>query len=105
MSINLGILVHQFTEPTQCVLWHNPTRVRDRVQDRFEIIDTYEDDSNLIRRLLKCRECGQLYFYEFYEEIDWIDGDDPQYRKYIPVSNMSDVEILQKASHFELQQV
>jgi hypothetical protein len=49
------------------------------------LLDTYADDSHLSRRLLKCRECAQLYFFEFYEEIDWLDSKDPQYVTYIPV--------------------
>ncbi|MBU1345295.1 MAG: hypothetical protein KKD66_27100, partial [Proteobacteria bacterium] len=28
---------------------------------------------------------GQLYLKEFYEEIDWESGDDPQYVTFIPV--------------------
>jgi len=30
----------------------------------------------------------QLYFFEFYEEIDWDKGNDPQYTTYIPVSTI-----------------
>lgn len=30
--------------------------------DRFEVIETFIDESHLIRSLLKCREGGQLYF-------------------------------------------
>jgi hypothetical protein len=71
--------------PTHCVLWETPELVVNRrMEDCFELLDTYADDSHLSRRLLKCRECGQLYFVEFYEEIDWLDGKDPQYVTYIP---------------------
>jgi len=88
--------------PTQCILWENPELVAGSKEDRFEPMDTYVDDSHLIRRLLKCRECGQLYFYEFYEEIDWDAGEDPQYRTYIPVENDAEIEALKKASASEL---
>jgi hypothetical protein len=101
----MTVSAHPFPNPVQCVLWHDPARVRGNLQDRFDIIDTFEDDTHLIRRLLKCRECGQLYFYEMSEEVDWKDGDDPQYRKYIPVSSMGELEMLKKASASELQQV
>jgi hypothetical protein len=74
----------KFPLPTQCVLWEQPNLVT-TPRDRFEAVETYEDDSHLRRALLKCRECGQLYFYEFYEHVDWDNGDDAQYSTYIPV--------------------
>jgi hypothetical protein len=54
------------------------------------------------RHLLRCRECGQLYFYEFFEWIDWEGGNDPQYTTYIPVESDTEIEALKKASSFEL---
>jgi hypothetical protein len=89
--------------PTQCVLWEAPDLVDAGPKEaRFEVLDTYVDDSHLMRQLLRCRECGQLYFFEFYEEIDWEDGDDPQYRTYIPVENDIEIGILKKTSPIEL---
>jgi hypothetical protein len=52
--------------------------------------------------LLKCRECGQLYFFEFYEWVDWENGNDPQYSKYIPVPTVDDAQMLRKATQAEL---
>jgi hypothetical protein len=74
----------KFPLPAQCVLWEQPNLVT-TPRGRFETVETYEDDSHLRRALVKCRECGQLYFYEFYEQVDWDDGDDAQYSTYIPV--------------------
>jgi len=54
----------------------------------FELVAQYADEAHLRRYLLKCRECGQLYFFEFYEWIDWEKGNDPQYTKLIPVSTV-----------------
>lgn len=88
--------------PTQCELWDHPERLE--TPDRFEQIEMLEDDSHLIRRLLKCRECGQLYFYEFYEEIDWKDGNDPQYRTWIPVQTQEEIAALKDASPFGILQ-
>jgi hypothetical protein len=93
---------HRFAEPTQCVFWNNPELVRAPVKEGFELIDTYADESHLRRYLLKCRECGQLYFFEFYEWIDWEHGNDPQYSKYIPVPTVDDAQMLKKASQAEL---
>jgi hypothetical protein len=39
------------------------------------------------RNLLACRTCGQLYFHEFYEEIDWGGGNDPQFTIFVPVKD------------------
>jgi hypothetical protein len=68
------------------------------MKELFELIDTYAVESHLRRYLLKCRECGQLYFFEFYEWIDWEHGNDPQYSKHIPVSTVEEALELQKAS-------
>jgi hypothetical protein len=71
-------------------------------RDRFELLDTYVDESHLFRDLLKREECGQLYCFEFYEEIDWEDGNDPQYSTYIPVETGAEIQILRKASPLKL---
>jgi hypothetical protein len=88
--------------PTQCILWKHPEVVKEPRSDRFECLETYEDDSHWSRCLLKCRECGQRYFYEFYEQIDWVDGDDPQYVTYIPVESAEDIEALKQTSELGL---
>ena len=88
--------------PTQCVLWENPDLVSGPQEVRFERIDTYVNDSHPMRQLLRCRECGQLYFFEFYEEIDWNEGNDPQYSTYIAVESDMEIEVLKKASSFDL---
>ena len=90
--------------PTQCALWAKPELLDERMAhvDRFERLETFVDRSHLSRDLLKCRECGQLYFFEFYEEIDWEDSDDPQYWTYIPVVTGAEIEMLKKASSLKL---
>jgi hypothetical protein len=100
----MKIATHQFSTPTQCVLWKEPKGIQGKPADMFEKIETYLDDSHLIRRLLKCRECGQLYFYEMYEEIDWADGEDPIYRTYVPVGNKTELDMLKETSTLELLQ-
>src|SRR4051812_8800903 len=80
--------------PTQCVLWEKPELISEPKNKRFELIETFVDESHLWRHLLKCRECGQLYFFEFYEEIDWEGGDDPQYSTYIPVATDEEIATL-----------
>ena len=75
------------TKPTQCHLWQKEGLTDEdlNLENNFELLRTFEDESHLTKRLLKCKECGQLYFYEFYEVVDWVGGHDPQYRTFIPI--------------------
>jgi hypothetical protein len=73
--------------PSACHLRGSGNPSSDQLRNDLEVIDTFVDESHLIRRLERCRKCGQLYFYEFTEEIDWLDGNDPQYRTWIPVQD------------------
>ena len=67
----------QLRLPIQCVLWEHPDRVPGKFAAFFDEIECYEDSSHLTRSLYKCRECGQLYFHEWYEWVDW-DDDNPE---------------------------
>jgi len=91
------------TEPVDCILWDKPELVLEgTVKDRFERIDTFVQESHWWRYLLRCRECGQLYFFEFSEEVDWEHGNDPQYTTYIPVETIEEGEALSKQTSMEL---
>jgi hypothetical protein len=86
--------------PVQCHLWQKEEITSDDISvfSCFEILHTFEDDSHLMRRLIRCKDCGQLYFYEFYEEIDWVGGNDPQYRTYIPIESEEEAREMAKLS-------
>jgi len=43
-----------------------------------------------------------LYFYEFYEVIDWMNGNDPQYRSYLPVDSIEEADELARLSVFDI---
>ena len=95
--------VRRMKEPRGCVFWEKPKRAFDGpLADRFARLETYADDSHCWRYLLECRECGQLYFYEFYEEIDWVQGNDPQYQTLIPLDSEGDAESLKATSQLGL---
>lgn len=66
------------------------------MKETFYLIHTYIYESHWWRYLLKCRECGQLYFFEFSEEIDWEKGEDPQCSVYIPVDTLQEIETLKR---------
>jgi hypothetical protein len=85
--------------PTQCELWTQPERVlAGGLASGFELLDTFEKDSHWWRYLLKCRGCGQRYVYEFYEEVDWADGEDPQYVTWVPVETDDDIAAVKAAA-------
>ena len=90
--------------PTQCVLWHEPDRIQTGLRDLLDLVETYLDDSHWSRSLLRCRECGQLYFYEFYEVVDWEGGDDASYSTLIPLADANAAEALKTTSPVELLQ-
>ncbi|MGO9133908.1 MAG: hypothetical protein ACLP8A_07655 [Methylovirgula sp.] len=93
---------HRFKEPTGCILWTKPELIDGDTSDLFECVEVFEDEIHLGRQLLRCKECGQLYFYEFYELVDWEDGDDPQYWTFVPVESPADIALIKDVSPFEL---
>ncbi len=88
--------------PKKCHLWEKKSITRDELINSFNVIKTYEEDSHLTRNLLKCKECGHLYFHEFYEEINWKNGNDPQYSTWIPVADEKSADKLSKLSQIML---
>ncbi len=92
----------RISKPTKCVLWQIETLSIEQLRHAFQVMATYIDDSHLIRTLLRCLECGQLYFHEFYEEIDWIEGKDAQYSTWIPIDDAESGEELSKMSPLAL---
>lgn len=73
--------------------------------DNFELLNTYVKESHLWRYLLKCKDCGQLYFFEFYEQIDWDKGQDPQYVTFIPVENRKKADEYSKLDQLDILKI
>jgi hypothetical protein len=44
------------------------------------------DESHFIVSLWSCGACGQRFVSVFTEMIDWADGEDPQYRTVLPIT-------------------
>lgn len=88
--------------PFQCHLWQKGAPTAKQLLKDLVDVATYEDDSHLIRKVKRCRKCRQLYFYEFYEEIDWVGGNDPQYRTWIPIEDEDSAEELSSLSPLQL---
>lgn len=92
--------------PEHCHLWANPEAVSPRRwMDQFEHLQTLRDSSHCWRYLLACKDCGQLYFHEFFETVDWKDGDDPQFWTWIPVADSHEADKLNRLAHFDLQDI
>jgi hypothetical protein len=98
MDNNTTSAIEYLRKPTQCHLWSKTELVKeDLYYCGFEEIHTFYEDSHYSRRLKKCNHCGQLYLTEFYEEIDWVNGEDPQYTTYIPVENLEQAKSVNRA--------
>lgn len=90
----------------QCALWKKKIVTQSDVdRSKFEVVSVLADSSHLDRYLLKCKECGQYYFFEFYEEIDWENGNDPQYSTWIPIATVDEAEKMGKMAPIELLQL
>jgi hypothetical protein len=53
---------------------------------RLAIVATLVDESHRILSVVRCRRCDQRFVTEFTEEIDWVDGEDPQSWFLAPIS-------------------
>lgn len=74
--------------PFRCGLWRDPSPVADdRFRRQFDFIATFADGSHASRHLLRCTGCGQLYLYDFHEEVNLRDGNDPQELTLLAVSS------------------
>lgn len=91
-------------KPTQCHLWKKDAlETSDLNICNFELVHTFSEDSHFSRRLVMCKDCKQLYLKEFYEEIDWVGGEDPQYTTYIPVRDKKEAKIINRSDIFDIQ--
>lgn len=87
--------------PTKCHLWKSlPSK--DKLFSAFQDVKNYRNDYHNTRDLKRCKKCGQLYFHEFYEEVDFRDGDDREYNCFIPVDSVDAADELNKLSRFQL---
>lgn len=67
-----------------------------RAQTQLQRIAYLIDESHFIVSLLHCAECSQKFLTVFTELVDWMDGEDPQYRTMIPLKE-DEVDLLLSA--------
>lgn len=54
------------------------------------------DESHFRVMLLVCGRCTQRFISVFTETIDWVDGEDPQYSKLLPITDAEAAELIQR---------
>jgi hypothetical protein len=53
---------------------------------RLRFVVEVSDRSHFHQRILVCEACSQKFLRTFYEEVDFEDGDDPQYLVVVPIT-------------------
>ena len=85
----------------ECHLWSKKL-TKEMLFTTFDTIKSYRDDYHNTRELMRCKVCGQLYFFEFIEIVDFGDGNDNEYYSFIPVNSIEDADKLDALSELEL---
>lgn len=94
------LIFRQLRKPEQCRLWQDDCQdLKNHIGSILEVVKTYSDSSNMERELLKCDECGQLYFFEHYDP--WSDTGE-EYNTYIPVESIEFADKLNEKMPIEL---
>ena len=70
--------------------------------ERLAIDEYVVDDSHFIITLRRCPECGRRFVWIFTEFVDWVGGDDAQYRQIVPVSEAEAQAIARGGEHLDL---
>lgn len=81
----------QMKVPTQCQLWLRTDLTPFDLN--MEMVKVFTRTSHIERDLLKCRECGQLYFHDWYEHVNF-NNDAAMYDTYIPVETEKEIDEL-----------
>ena len=75
---DLFVIVKCLKEPVGCHLWHKEKLTRKDL-DCLERVKVIVDSSHLMREIKRCKECGQLYYYDFSEVSYMVDPDAVSY--------------------------
>lgn len=69
---------------------------------KLKVYKTLVDETHFIVSLRKCFHCGQRFVTVFTEIIDWSEGNDPQERLLMPISD-TESQTLLAASEVDLE--
>lgn len=89
------------SEPVKCHLWNLPL-TKNSLNYCFDFIKNYIDEDHFDHSLYKCKTCGQLYFMEFSERVNFDKEDDDVFYTYIPVDNEESADELNNLWGLEL---
>ena len=90
--------LHRLPEPATCILWTEPARAASLA---WETVVGFDEDDGFHRRLVRCPECGQLYFLD--ERAGTARGED--LRTLIPVPTAEHAAALALAAHASLLRI
>ena len=76
---------------TRCHLWARDPVTRGEL-DRLVKVKELFDLSHQIRSIRRCPDCGQLYLWDFDEQVDWSEGNDHQYWTVMPAESIEEAE-------------
>ncbi len=86
-----------------CFFLQNDTvEPRGKISKDLSPIKEYADSNHYYSALMRCQECGQLYYYEYIETVDWISEQDPSYCTWVPVKDENESDEMSKKSSMEL---
>lgn len=88
--------LHRLPAPEACVLWNAPERL---AALKFETVVAFDEDDGFVRSLVRCPECGQLYFCDQRPTR----GED--FRTLIPVPTAEHAAALALAAHASLLRI
>ena len=83
-----------------CHQWHDLPPQRQAVLAVLENVASYLREYHEARDLLRCKQCGQLYFCEWQEEMRF-DGEDSQDFVLIPVADAAEGLALSQLSRMQ----
>jgi len=63
------------------------------------------DESHYIVSIRSCRNCEQRFLSMFTETVDWADGEDPQYRTILPLTEEETADLSQPDTKLVLQEL
>ena len=95
-------MTDSLSENIKCCLWNASKIDRHDLSRTLIPVEIIDHESHFTRKILKCKECGQIFLYQFNEDVDWIDGNDDQYYKWIPVENIEKARELYSESEDSL---
>ena len=87
---------------SHCHLWTKKSLLKNDLKDSLEVVEIIEQESHNSKKIMKCKDCGQLYLYHFVEEVDWEEGNDDQCFQWIPVRSVEEARELCKKHIFYL---